>query len=275
MNQVLEDYLRHFCSYYQDNWVKVLDMAEFSINNLDSGSLGVSPFFFSYGHHPRFNILTENKGRKELDDFVLELQLTQEKAIECLVQARRQQALNYNKNKKPSPIYQEGDKVLLLRKFIQSRRLNSKLDYRYIGPFQVKKMVGSNAVELEIQKEYPKLHPVFNLSLIVRYVGSNELVNRGVNDEIKKKYYHNGDIVNWNDMNMVLDARTVRKGKYEYLVSWKNSTTANNIWISEDHFPEAKKSYLENFRKLHEELFGGQKSKKSKPSGIVVGESGV
>jgi hypothetical protein len=46
MNQILEDYLRDFCSYYQDNWDKVLDMAEFSINNLDSGSLGVSPFFF-------------------------------------------------------------------------------------------------------------------------------------------------------------------------------------------------------------------------------------
>jgi transposase InsO family protein len=275
MNQVLEDYLRHFCSYYQDNWDKVLDMAEFSINNLDSGSLEVSPFFFSYGHHPCFNILTENKGRKDLDDFILELQLKQEKAMECLVQARQQQVLNYNKNKKPSPVYQEGDKVLLLRKFIQLRRLNSKLDYRYIGPFKVKKMVGSNAVKLDIQKEYPKLHPVFNLSLIVRYVGSNELVNRGVNDEIKKKYYDDGDIVDWNEMNMILDARMVKKGKYEYLVSWKNSTTANNIWISEDHFPEAKKSYLTGFRKLHEELFGGPKAKKSKSSGIVVGESGV
>jgi hypothetical protein len=76
MNQVLEDYLRHFCSYYQDNWDKWSNMAEFSINNLDLGSLRVSPFFFSYGYHPRFNILTENSGQKSLDEFVLDLQLT-------------------------------------------------------------------------------------------------------------------------------------------------------------------------------------------------------
>jgi hypothetical protein len=45
MNQVLEDYLQHYCSYYKDNWDRVLDMTEFLINNLDSGSLKISPFF--------------------------------------------------------------------------------------------------------------------------------------------------------------------------------------------------------------------------------------
>jgi transposase InsO family protein len=137
MNQILEDYLQHFCSYYQDNWDKVLNMAEFSINNLDLSSLKVSPFFFSYGHHPRFNILIESMGRKDLDSFVLDLQVTQERAMECLIQAQKQQAEYYNKGKKPLPTYQPGEWVLLLQKFIHSRRINSKLDYRYIGPFQV------------------------------------------------------------------------------------------------------------------------------------------
>jgi hypothetical protein len=189
MNQILEDYLRHFCSYYQDNWDKLLDMVEFSINNLDSGSLQVSPFFFSYGHHPRFNILKEGVGRKDLDEFVLDLQLTQEKAMECLIQAQQQQAQYYNKDKRPSSTYTKGDWVLLMRKFIQSRRVNSKLDYRFIGPFEVKKMVGKNAVELLIQKDYPKLHPVFNFSLVVPYVAPNSLVDRELQDDIRKKYY--------------------------------------------------------------------------------------
>jgi hypothetical protein len=67
MNQVLEDYSRQFCLYYQDNWVKNLNMVKFSINNLNSASLGVSPFFFTYGHHPKFNILTESSGHSHLD----------------------------------------------------------------------------------------------------------------------------------------------------------------------------------------------------------------
>jgi hypothetical protein len=142
-------------------------MAEFSINNLDLSSLEVSPFFFTYGYHPKFNILTEGTGRKELDEFLLDLQLTQETAMECLIQARKRQALAYNKKKKPAPIYVQGEEVLLLQKFIQSRRINSKLDYRYMGPFKVIRMIGLNAVELNIKKEYPLLHPVFNVSFIV------------------------------------------------------------------------------------------------------------
>jgi hypothetical protein len=152
-------------------------MAEFSINNLDLSSLEVSPFFFSYGHHPKFNIMTEGTGRKDLDEFLLDLQLTQETAMECLIQAQKRQALAYNKKKKPPPVYVQGDEVLLLRKFIQSRRINSKLEYRYIGPSKVIRMVGANAVKLDIKREYPLLHPVFNVSLIVQYVGENSKID--------------------------------------------------------------------------------------------------
>ena len=63
--------------------------------------------------------MTESTGQGKLDDFIMELQLTQETAIECLEQARRWQAIYYNIGKKKRPTYNEGDEVLLLRKFIQ------------------------------------------------------------------------------------------------------------------------------------------------------------
>jgi hypothetical protein len=75
-------------------------MAEFSINKLNSASLGVSPFFFNYGHHPKFNTLTESSGCANLEEFIIELQETQETAIECLTQARIQQANYYNQGKR-------------------------------------------------------------------------------------------------------------------------------------------------------------------------------
>jgi hypothetical protein len=127
-NQTLEDYLRHFCFYYQDNWDKCLDMAEFAMNNLDSTSLKISPFSFSCGHHPKFNILTQGTGRPGLDEFLTDLQLTQETAMECLVQARILQAKYYNKGRTESPTFVPGEEVLLLRKFIQRWQINSKLD---------------------------------------------------------------------------------------------------------------------------------------------------
>ena len=173
MNQVLEDYLRHFCSYYQDNWDKILDMAEFSINNLNSAGLGVSPFFFTYGHHPKFNTLTESSGRANLDNLIIELQETQEMAIECLTQAQIRQANYYNQGKRELPHFKKDDQVMLLQKFISSRRSNNKLNYQWIGPFQVEEMVGPNAVRLNIKQEYPLLHPVFNVSLLTKYFPPN------------------------------------------------------------------------------------------------------
>jgi hypothetical protein len=80
-------------------------------------------------------------------------------------------------------------------------------------------------------------------------------MNRGVDNNIKKKYYQDGDVVDWSQMKSILDAQSVRKGKYEFLVTWNNSTTANDVWIIEDHFPTLMKHYLETFQKLHEELF--------------------
>ncbi|KAH9457475.1 hypothetical protein Pst134EA_033061 [Puccinia striiformis f. sp. tritici] len=248
MNQVLEDYLRHFCSYYQDNWDKCLDMAEFSINNVDSASLGESPFFFCNGHHPKFNILTASIGRKPLDEFLVDLQLVQETAMECLIQARTRQAKYYNANKKESPVYEPGQEVLLLRKFIKTRRLNSKLDYRYLGPFKVDKMIGKNAVSLLISKEFPKLHPVFNIGLVVPYWGPNSLINRGTVEGIKEHYYDSSEIVDWSRLKSILDVRAVRKDKFEYLLSWAESTVGDDTWVSEEHLPARLDRYLEAFK---------------------------
>jgi hypothetical protein len=262
-NQTLEDYLRHFCSYYQDNWDKCLDMAEFALNNLDSTSLKISPFFFCYGHHPKLNILTENMGRPGLDEFVTDLQLTQERAMECLVQARRLQAHYYNKGRQDLLVFEKGEEVLLLRKFIQSR-INSKLDYRYLGPFRVDQMVGANAVRLEIGKDYPRLHPVFNLSLVVKYFGPNSILQQGTQEGIKNKYYEDKDVVDWSKLNQVLDVRKYRKNKYEYLLLWQNSTVANDTWVSQDHIPERLTGYLTHFGTLHEEIYNKQQGKKKR-----------
>jgi hypothetical protein len=256
MNQTLEDYLRHFCSYYQDNWDKCLDMVEFALNNLDSTSLKLSPFFFCYGHHPKFNILTESTGRPAVDESLINLQQDQEAAIECLIQARKLQAKYYDKGRRKSPMFREGEEVLLLQKFIASRRINSKLDYRWIGPFKVIKMIGKNVVLLDIGRDYPKLHPVFNVSLTTKYYGPNSSIDCGIQEGVKEKYYAHGDIVDWSKLKQVLDVRKVKKDKYEYLLSWVNSTVGDNTWVAEQHIPEGLTSYLDCFRTLHQELYG-------------------
>ncbi len=53
MNQVLEEYLRHFGNYYQDDWDQNLPLAQAAVMTRDAASTGVSPFFLTHGYHPR------------------------------------------------------------------------------------------------------------------------------------------------------------------------------------------------------------------------------
>jgi hypothetical protein len=59
MNQTLEQYLRIYCNYQQDNWSELLPLAEFSYNNAPSATTGVSPFFANKDYHPNLTVHPE------------------------------------------------------------------------------------------------------------------------------------------------------------------------------------------------------------------------
>jgi len=52
VNQGLEQYLRLYCNYRQNDWAEWLSIAEFSYNNWIHSSTGRSPFLINSGHHP-------------------------------------------------------------------------------------------------------------------------------------------------------------------------------------------------------------------------------
>jgi len=52
LNQTIEAYLRAFVNKEQDNWKRLLPMAEFTYNNSATTGNGLSPFYANYGFHP-------------------------------------------------------------------------------------------------------------------------------------------------------------------------------------------------------------------------------
>jgi len=56
MNQIIEQYLRIYCNYLQDNWSSLLSLAEFSYNNAHHSSINCSPFYANYGYNPSFTV---------------------------------------------------------------------------------------------------------------------------------------------------------------------------------------------------------------------------
>lgn len=78
-NAVIEQYLRAFVNYHQDNWEELLPVAEFASNNQESESTRTSPFFASYGFHPRFHFSpsdTDSASTSEPSDLVSPLNPT-------------------------------------------------------------------------------------------------------------------------------------------------------------------------------------------------------
>src|SRR5260370_28729200 len=55
INHVLEQYLRAYTNYQQDDWASLLPVAEFAYNNAPSATTGVSPFFMNKGYHPNLS----------------------------------------------------------------------------------------------------------------------------------------------------------------------------------------------------------------------------
>ncbi|KAI0990945.1 hypothetical protein K3495_g17242, partial [Podosphaera aphanis] len=55
-NAYLEQYLRNFINFSQNDWVDWLPLAEFAANNVVNVSTSVSPFFANKGFNPRMTI---------------------------------------------------------------------------------------------------------------------------------------------------------------------------------------------------------------------------
>jgi len=58
-NQTLEQYLCVYCNYQQDNWSKLLPLAEFAYNNAPSTTTSISPFFANKEYHLNITVHPE------------------------------------------------------------------------------------------------------------------------------------------------------------------------------------------------------------------------
>src|SRR5882724_2573840 len=59
VNQILEQYLRVYINYQQDDWVNLLPLAKFAYNNTSHLATIVTPFFANKGFHPKLKVSLE------------------------------------------------------------------------------------------------------------------------------------------------------------------------------------------------------------------------
>ena len=112
-NSTMEAYLRAFANFEQNDWARLLPMAEFVYNNVKNASTGHTPFKLNCGYHPRvfFKEDTDPCFRsKTADELLAELQELMTVCRKNLYHAQKLQKQAHDKGVKPKS-YAPGDKV--------------------------------------------------------------------------------------------------------------------------------------------------------------------
>ena len=181
VSQSLEQYLRQYCNYEQDNWCDLLPLAEYAYNNSATTATQMSPFFANYGFHPRTNWPVEKESKNPASrNYAHWMENVHELCVSRLVETRERMGRYYDRSHREAPPYSVGDLVMLNDKHIRTRRAAKKLDAKLFGPFKVAKLVDRSgmSVELELPRRW-RVHNVFHTSLLEPYRSSV----RGLRDE--------------------------------------------------------------------------------------------
>jgi len=177
VNQELEQYLRIFIDYRQEQWPEWLGMVEFIYNNKTHSSIQTLPFKANYGQDLRMGFEGRKKEKYQgTEKFIKKMKKIQEEAKVALKKAQKEMKKYTDRKKREVDNYKAEDLVMLSTKDLKYQivgRRTEKLIKRFIGPYKIKKIVLSNAVELELPSTV-KIHPVVNVSRIRKYVGQVE-----------------------------------------------------------------------------------------------------
>jgi len=144
--------------------------------------------------------------------------------------------------------YRVGDLVLLSMKDLKWQikgKRSEKLMECFVGPYKIKGIISSNAIELELPRTI-KIHPVVNISRVRLYKPQVERQKKTppkpVIIEGKEEF----------EVEKILNKQVVQ-GKEKFLVQWKGYTAEGDTWESRENLENAKELVEEFEREYREE----------------------
>src|ERR1035437_2444543 len=167
MNQYLDQRLRPYVSYYQDNWSELLPMMDHAQLVLPHSTLGMSPFELQKGYPPRTSFdwqvpkpanTQEKLSQEEARTISRSLQEVLDVGRANMLKAQQKKERDVNRHRRDVD-FGVGDMVFVTTKDWVTHRPSRKLDHQMAGPFKILEEVGS-AFRLQLPSSI-KVHPVF------------------------------------------------------------------------------------------------------------------
>jgi hypothetical protein len=249
VNQTLEQYLRIYCGYHQDDWAQLLPLAEFVYNNAQNASTKVSPFFANYGYHPRCSVtISSEAANPAAAGLVDKLQAVHSELKEQLQTAQERYKNYHDRRRVPVPPFAVGDKVWLSRRNIRTTRPSQKLDVKRMGPFRILEIVGDGkpAYRLELPAQMGQIHPVFHASLLEPHHENpweGRIQTPPPPQEVEGELEY--------EVEAILDSKLTR-GKLMYLVDWVGYGQEERTWEPAENVEHAEQA-VADFHRAHPE----------------------
>jgi hypothetical protein len=183
LNRHLVTMIRAYVSDDLVDWAAWLHILEFTYNNTMHRSTGTSPNFLTYGFQPKtpldFLLPKETQDSKDYTyslnpaakTFLQTLAMHRDSARRSIAKAQDEQSLQYNKGRRPTPEFKQGDRVLVnphSLDWVDSKGAGAKLKQRWIGPFEVQQKINPKVFRLRMSDKYPGF-PVFNIEHLRKY----------------------------------------------------------------------------------------------------------
>jgi len=166
-NQTLEQYLRVYCNYQQDNWSELLSLAEFVYNNTPSATTGVSPFFANKGYYPNLLVYPEQDiASSRACDFIINLDELQSILTKEIANAQRQYKPSADSRRQQPPDFQAGQAVFVKSQYFRMTCPSKKLSEKYLGPYKIIAQPSPQSFTLCLLDTIRAVHLVFHVSML-------------------------------------------------------------------------------------------------------------
>lgn len=246
MNQTVEQYIRIFCAYQQDDWDRLLPLAEFALNNAPNASTGTSPFFANNGYNPAITVHPERDvANMYAKDSAVDLQ----DLHQFLCEQREFTQSRYKETgdcvRAPYPGIKVGDQVFVSAKYLNTGQPTKKFTETFLSPYKVIGKPSAASYTIWLPKALTRVHPVFHVSQLEPhfpnpFAGHEETPPAAVK------------IINSNEhfeVKQIVDSKIdwCYKTKLRYLVEWLGyeNTDEQFSWVSTDDIDAPE--HIENF----------------------------
>ncbi|KAL4579503.1 hypothetical protein LXL04_015652 [Taraxacum kok-saghyz] len=204
------------------------------------------PFEALYGRKCRTPVCWLEAGEKNLMGPEL-VKITNEKigVIQANMKAAQDRQRSYA-SLKQRPYDIKVDDLVMLKvspwKGVMRFGKKGKLSPRYVGPFKVTKVVGTQAFKLELPQELQGIHDTFHVSYLKKYFGKEELTIplKELKVDEKKRLIEEPEAI------LECKTKKLRNKEIELvLVRWKHSFGPNLTWETKDEMMERYPEFVD------------------------------